>query len=109
MPLTLAVRRRANPSSTLGRILDRASAAALRVAAILATALALLLPQAADAKTVIRVQSVIPLDADEVVLLRDFAKDVFDLTGGEVAFEILAAGAVVGVGDMLDAVDQGLV
>ena len=39
----------------------------------------------------------------------DFMDDVTALTGGEVTFEILPAGAVVGVRETLDAVDSGLV
>ena len=35
--------------------------------------------------------------------------DVTALTGGEVTFEVLPAGAVVGVKETLDAVDAGLV
>lgn len=66
-------------------------------------------PQIAEAKTTIRVQSVISAKADEVVMLKDFAKDVSDLTNGEVVIEVLPAGAVVGVKETLDAVDKGLV
>ncbi|MEM7071474.1 MAG: TRAP transporter substrate-binding protein [Pseudomonadota bacterium] len=57
----------------------------------------------------IRVQSVIPAKADEVKLLKDFADDVAALTNNEVKFEILPAGAVVGVKETLDAVDSGLI
>ena len=57
----------------------------------------------------IRVQSVIPAKADEVHMLNDFAKDVSDLTNGEVQIEVLPAGAVVGVKETLDAVDAGLI
>ncbi len=64
---------------------------------------------AAVAETVIRVQSVIPAQADEVFMLQDFANDVEALTGGSVKFEILPAGAVVGVQETLDAVDSGLI
>jgi len=63
----------------------------------------------ANATTTIRVQSVIPNTADEVVMLQDFADDVKALTDGEVEFEILPAGAVVGVQEILDAVDAGLI
>ena len=63
----------------------------------------------AEAATKIRVQSVIPNSADEVVMLQSFADDVKALTNGEVEFEILPAGAVVGVQEILDAVDQGLI
>lgn len=63
----------------------------------------------ASAETTIRVQSVISAKADEVVMLKAFGDDVTALTGGEVKFEILPAGAVVGVKETLDAVDKGLV
>ena len=68
----------------------------------------LLLNGAALAKKVkIRVQCVIPYKADEVVMLKDYAKNVSDLTNGEVQIEALPAGAVVGVQETLDAVDKG--
>ena len=71
---------------------------------------ALVMSGVAQAKeVVIRVQSVIPAQADEVFMLNEFAKDVFDLTNGEVKIEVLPAGAVVPAGDIIDAVDQGLV
>ena len=73
-----------------------------------AAALALM-ASAAVAETVIRVQSVIPAQADEVFMLQEFANDVEKLTGGSVKFEILPAGAVVGVRETLDAVDSGLI
>jgi TRAP-type mannitol/chloroaromatic compound transport system substrate-binding protein len=76
--------------------------------ALAAPALALS-TQAAKAAVSIRVQSVIPNSADEVVMLQSFAQDVSDLTNGEVTFEILPAGAVVGVQEILDAVDKGLI
>jgi TRAP-type mannitol/chloroaromatic compound transport system substrate-binding protein len=64
----------------------------------------------AQGKTVkIRVQSVIPTSADEVTMLREFTADVAALTNNTVTFEILPAGAVVGVNDTLDAVDKGLI
>ena len=81
-------------------------AAMTAAAAAAATALA---AGAAGAETKIRVQSVIPTTADEVTMLKDFAQDVSDLTGGEVTFEILPAGAIVGVQETLDAVDKGLI
>ncbi len=68
-----------------------------------------LMASAAFAETVIRVQSVIPAQADEVFMLQEFANDVAELTDGEVKFEILPAGAVVGVAETLDAVDSGLI
>ncbi|MSP80477.1 MAG: TRAP transporter substrate-binding protein [Rhodospirillales bacterium] len=57
----------------------------------------------------IRIQSVIPTTADEVTMLREFTKDVADLTSNTVQFEILPAGAIVAVNDTLDAVDKGLI
>ena len=57
----------------------------------------------------IRVQAVIGAKSDEVAMLKDFMADVTKLTGGEVTFEVLPAGAVVGVKETLDAVDKGLV
>ena len=57
----------------------------------------------------IRVQSVIPSKADEVTMLNDFAENVRALTNGEVDIEVLPAGAVVGVKETLEAVDQGLI
>ena len=68
-----------------------------------------MLASAAAAETTIRVQSVIPSSADEIVMLTDFANDVRALTDGEVNIEILPAGAVVGVQETLDAVDAGLI
>ena len=61
-----------------------------------------------NAKT-LKCQTVISAKADEVVMLKDFAQDVTDLTGGSLEFEILPAGAVVGVKETLDAVDKGLI
>src|SRR5512134_2250675 len=57
----------------------------------------------------IRIQSVIPTSADEVTMLKEFAKDVEDLTSKTVTFEVLPAGAIVGINDTLDAVDKGLI
>ena len=68
-----------------------------------------LLASAVAAEVTIRVQSVIPATADEVVMLKEFAADVAALTNGEVNFEVLPAGAVVGVAETLDAVDSGLI
>ena len=82
----------------------------LNLKTITAGALGLsLLASAALAETTIRVQSVIPSSADEIVMLTDFANDVRELTEGEVNIEILPAGAVVGVQETLDAVDAGLI
>jgi len=60
-------------------------------------------------KVTIRVQSVIPAKADEVVMLKQFAKNVSDLTNGEVQIKVLPAGAIVGVKETLEAVDKGLI
>lgn len=77
---------------------------------VAATAVGLcMVASAALAETTIRVQSVIPSSADEIVMLTDFANDVKELTSGEVIIEILPAGAVVGVQETLDAVDAGLI
>ena len=76
---------------------------------VLAVALAGMTATAAAAEVRIRVQSVIPSKADEVTMLEEFAKDVSDLTNGEVKIEVLPAGAVVGVNETLDAVDKGLI
>ncbi|MHC8508673.1 MAG: TRAP transporter substrate-binding protein [Rhodospirillales bacterium] len=79
-------------------------------AAAVAVFAAGLAPAPADAGEVrIRVQSVISAKADEVVMLKDFAKNVSDLTNGEVKIEVLPAGAVVGVREVLEAVDKGLI
>ena len=64
---------------------------------------------AVNAETTIRVQSVLPDTADEVFMLKEFAKDVSDLTGGSLTIEVLPSGAVVGPRDVMDAVDAGLV
>ena len=63
----------------------------------------------ASAETKIRVQSVLSDTADEVFMLKEFAKDVAELTGGSLTIEVLPAGAVVGPRDIMDAVDAGLV
>lgn len=72
-------------------------------------ATAMIASSAVFAETTIRIQAAVPTKADEAVMLAEFAKDVSDLTNGEVVFEILPAGAVVGVPDILDAVDSGVV
>ena len=69
----------------------------------------LLVSGTAIAKTVIRVQSVIPAKADEVKMLNDFGDNVKALTNGEVEIKVLPAGAIVGVKETLEAVDKGLV
>ncbi|MEM7429952.1 MAG: C4-dicarboxylate ABC transporter substrate-binding protein, partial [Pseudomonadota bacterium] len=62
------------------------------------------------AEVTIRIQSVISAKADEVTMLKNFAADVLALTKDDpVKIEVLPAGAVVGVREVLDAVDKGLV
>lgn len=78
-------------------------------AAVAVSLAAVLCATSAVAQTTIRVQSVIPATADEVVMLKDFGADVAALTNGEVIIEVLPAGAVVGVKETLDAVDAGLI
>ena len=62
----------------------------------------------ANAKT-LKCQTVISAKADEVVMLKDFGKDVTALTNVSLKFEIMPAGSVVGVKETLDAVDKGLI
>ena len=86
----------------------------IKLTSVLATAsfgIAMLAsPIIAQAKDVhIKVQAVIGTQTTEVRMLRDFMDDVTALTNGEVTFEVLPAGAVVGVKETLDAVDAGLV
>ena len=57
----------------------------------LGTAAAALTASMAFAQVTIRVQSVIPSKADEVVMLKEFAADVAALTNNEVIFEVLPA------------------
>jgi TRAP-type mannitol/chloroaromatic compound transport system substrate-binding protein len=80
----------------------------LRHMAAGATALALM-TSTAMAEKVLRIQSVLPTSADEVVMLKEFGKDVAELTAGSLKVEVLPAGAVVGPRDIMDAVDAGLV
>ncbi len=77
---------------------------------ITATAVGLsLMASAAFAEKVLRIQSVLPTTADEVVMLEAFGDDVAALTNGSLTIEVLPAGAVVGPRDIMDAVDAGLV
>jgi TRAP-type mannitol/chloroaromatic compound transport system substrate-binding protein len=81
----------------------------LKYVAAFAAALALMASPAMAAKKVLRIQSVLPTSADEVVMLKEFGKDVAALTNGSLTIEVLPAGAVVGPRDIIDAVDAGLV
>ena len=81
----------------------------LKTIAASAAALALMASSAMAADKVLRIQSVLPTSADEVVMLKEFGKDVAALTNGSLTIEVLPAGAVVGPRDIIDAVDAGLV
>ena len=59
--------------------------------------------KSAFVKKILRIQSVLPTTADEVVMLNDFGADVAALTGGSLTIEVLPAGAVVGPRDIMDA------
>ena len=71
-------------------------------------ALSLLAGATAQAATTIQVQSVLPDKSDEIVMVKDFAQTVSDLTDGEVTIEVLPNNAVVPGTEILDAVDKGL-
>ena len=77
-------------------------------AAISAVALSVV-ATSAMADKVLRIQSVLSDNADEVFMLKEFGKDVAALTGGSLTIEVLPAGAIVGARDVMDAVDAGLV
>ncbi len=81
----------------------------LKYVAACAAALAIMASPAIAAKKVLRIQSVLPNTADEVVMLKEFGNDVAALTNGSLKIEVLPAGAVVGPRDIIDAVDAGLV
>jgi TRAP-type mannitol/chloroaromatic compound transport system substrate-binding protein len=82
----------------------------LSIAVLAVSAMVFAVPNSANAgKVKIRIQSVIPSKADEVVMLKDWAANVSALTNGDVTIEVLPAGAVVGVKETLEAVDKGLV
>src|SRR5210317_546158 len=82
----------------------------LKYVAACAVALTVVASSAMAQKTkVLRIQSVLPNTADEVVMLKEFGNDVAALTSGSLKIEVLPAGAVVGPRDVIDAVDAGLV
>jgi len=62
----------------------------------------------AQAATTIKIQSVLGDKADEIVMLKDFATTVSELTEGEVNIEVLPNNSVVPGAEILDAVDKGL-
>ena len=76
-------------------------AGALAAAASLASTNAL-------AATTIQIQSVLSDKSDEIVMVKNFAQTVSDLTDGEVIIEVLPGGSVVPNTEILDAVDKGL-
>ncbi|MEP2980589.1 MAG: TRAP transporter substrate-binding protein [Lentilitoribacter sp.] len=84
----------------LSKILTGVAATAIGLSMMASTALA---------EKTIRIQSVLPTTADEVVMLKAFGDDVASLTNGSLKIEVLPAGAVVGPRDIMDAVDAGLV
>ena len=59
--------------------------------------------------TRMRLQSVVAASADEFKLLQEFSKRVDAMTNGRLKIEVLPEGAVVPTGEVLDAVDKGLV
>lgn len=74
-----------------------------------AVGLSMMASSVAYSEVKIRVQSVLPTKADEIVMVKDFAANVAKLTNGEVQIEVLPDGAIVSGRDILDAVDKGLV
>ena len=74
-----------------------------------ATILVLGFASSANAAKTLKCQTVLNTKADEVKMLKDFTDTVTELTSGSLKFEILPAGAVVGVKETLDAVDKGLI
>ena len=54
----------------------------------------------ANAAKTLKCQTVLNTKADEVKMLKDFTDTVTTLTAGSLKFEILPAGAVVGVKEM---------
>jgi len=81
----------------------------VKILSAAALGLSLAAGSVAQAETVIKLQSVLGDSSDEVVMLKAFADDVSELTGGSVTIEVMPAGAVVGPRDIIDAVDAGLV
>ena len=76
---------------------------------LFATLLVIGFTSSANAAKTLKCQTVLNTKADEVKMLKDFTDTVTTLTGGSLKFEILPAGAVVGVKETLDAVDKGLI
>ncbi|MFL2884747.1 MAG: C4-dicarboxylate ABC transporter substrate-binding protein, partial [Candidatus Pelagibacter sp.] len=79
------------------------------ISMLFATILVLGFVSNANAAKTLKCQTVLNTKADEVKMLKDFTDTVTELTSGSLKFEILPAGAVVGVKETLDAVDKGLI
>ena len=79
------------------------------ISMLFATILVLGFTSSANAAKTLKCQTVLNTKADEVKMLKDFTDTVTELTSGSLKFEILPAGAVVGVKETLDAVDKGLI
>jgi len=79
------------------------------ISLFLGIALFIGLTVSANAAKTLKCQTVISAKADEVKMLKDWGNDITALTNGEIKFEILPAGTVVGVKETLDAVDKGLI
>ncbi len=60
------------------------------------------------AATTIQIQSVLSDKSDEIVMVKEYAQAVSDLTDGEVIIEVLPGGSVVPNTEIIDAVDKGL-
>ena len=79
------------------------------ISSVAVAAASLMIANSAMAAKTIKIQLAVPTSSDEAKIVQDFADDVANLTQGEVKLELLPAGAVVGVSDIIDAVDSGLV
>ena len=64
---------------------------------LFATLLVIGFTSSANAAKTLKCQTVLNTKADEVKMLKDFTDTVTELTSGSLKFEILPAGAVVGV------------
>jgi TRAP-type mannitol/chloroaromatic compound transport system substrate-binding protein len=79
------------------------------ISSVAVAAASLMIANSAMASKTLKIQLAVPTSSDEAKIVQDFADDVANLTQGEVKLELLPAGAVVGVSDIIDAVDSGLV
>jgi TRAP-type mannitol/chloroaromatic compound transport system substrate-binding protein len=100
-----------NEGTTLGRKTEMFNLKSIVKSAVV-TAVALSFGTTAFAgghSKVLRIQSVLSDNSDELKMLKNFGEDVAALTGGSLVLEVLPAGAIVGSRDVMDAVDAGLV